>query len=444
MPFNSYFDEPDLYKNKFNFYEQGGSPFLLKKFIESIEHQKDDIEEINISWYLYNNKYVHDYLKEISKTGILINVITIPLEGYDHTKPQPLENLTTGEINIAKVTKYDLARKIFREMYHSTSHPNFNLYIFPHLYVRSSYINKFSRGSLPYSLHIKSAYIKKTNGYTLLLSSSNLAVRDLVKHESMISIEDEQGYEKIVKSFYFDLINNSIHIKDYNKLLNTTCNLYKKIVFKKSMFIGITAPFYNNSAHITEKTLTEYIQSAKERIIICAQHLAAFNYQFNAKHHSVMTKNETRKGILGAVLEMAKKSINVTCLSQTFTPLLEDENKFKKTKFRRPVNTTNFQKFYKQIMVTNNIEYFVNEYIHSKYILIDNTLIYCSFNFTPTQFIYLDNVNISRFKNMPDISYNGIHCEVGMHVVIKDQNTITAFEKNIAGIKNKKETIQIK
>jgi hypothetical protein len=44
---------------------------------------------------------------------------------------------------------------------------------------------------------------------------------------------------------------------------------------------------------------------------------------------------------------------------------------------------------------------------------------------------------------MPELNYSGIHCEVGMHLVIKDQNTIKAFENNVASIIHKKETIQV-
>ncbi|WP_396632363.1 phospholipase D-like domain-containing protein [Maribacter sp. R86514] len=443
MPFRSYFDEPENYKDRFGFYDQGGSPLLLQKFIDTIEEQKNDIEEINISWYLYNNQHLHDYLKEVATSGIIVNVITIPLEGYDHSNPKVIENLVTGEKSSTSFTKYNLARKIFGEMYRTTSNENFNLYIFPHLYVRSARVKKFSRGTLPYSLHIKSAYIKKKSGYIVLMSSSNLAVRDLVKNESMISVEDEPFYEENIEIFYKNLIGNSIPIKDYKAALDTTSNTYEKLEFTYSDLVGATAPFYYDSTHLLEKKLSHYIQSAKERIIVCAQHLAAFNYEFNAKHHSTVKENETRKGILGEVIGMANKGVKITCLSQTFAPLAEDEYKFKKSNFRKPANSHNFQQFFSQLAKTKNAEYFVNKNIHSKYIIIDNILIYCSFNFTPTQFIYLDNVKILKFKNMPDLSYSGIHCEVGMHLVIKDQTTVKAFENNVADIIRKKETIQV-
>jgi hypothetical protein len=444
MPFKAFFDGPNNYKNKFDFYEQGSSPSLLKKVIETIEAQKDEIEEINISWYLYNNKFLHDYLKRLSKNGVVVNVITIPLEGYDNSKPQILKDLVTGKRRKERVTKYHLAREIFGEIYRSEAYPNFNMYFFPHLYVRSEYVNKFSRGALPYSLHIKSAYIKKKAGYILLLSSSNLAVRDLVKYESMICIQDEANYQDQFKSFYKDLISNSINIKNYNKTFNTTCNTFDFINFQQQHSSFITAPFYKNSANILDQSLSEYIMSAKERIIICAQHLAAFNYQFNAKYHSTIKENETRKGVLGAVIEMANNGLPITCLSQTFAPPADEESNFKNVKFRRPANTNNFKQFYAQLALTKNAEYFVNENLHSKFIIIDNKLIYCTYNFTPTQFIYLDQVSIPQFRKMPELSYEGIHCEVGMHVIIENEHVLKAFENNIELIKNRPETIQVK
>jgi hypothetical protein len=444
MPYKVFFDGPYNYKNKFDLYEQGGSPLLLEKLIETIEEKKNEIEEINISWYLYNNRFLHNYLKYISKNGVTVNVVTIPLEGYDNTKPQILEDLVSGKKRKEKVTKHSLAREIFLEMYNSKEYPNFNIFFFPHLYVRSENVNKFSRGTLPYSLHVKSAYIKKKNGYIILLSSSNLAVRDLVKYESMICIQDEANFENNFKFFYTDLIKNSVNIKNYNTTFNTTCNTFDIFKFKNTDFSFITAPFYNNSANDLDKLLCEQILSAKERIIICAQHLAAFNYQFDAKYHSTIKESETRQGVLGAVIAMANKGLQITCLSQTFAPPSAAEENFAENKFRRPVNTGNFQQFFSQLILTKNAEYFVNEYLHSKFIIIDNKLIYCTYNFTPTQFIYLDQVNIATFKNMPGISYEGIHCEVGMHVIIENESVLKLFMKNVDLIKNEQGTIRVK
>ena len=130
MSFHAYFDGPHNYKHPLDFYEQGGSPLLLKRFIDTIDAQKQDIVEINVSWYLYNNRLLHNYLKTLSKTGIVVNIVTIPLEGYDHSKPQLLKDLDTEKQRKESVTKYDLAREIFAEMYKSEDHPNLNLFFF--------------------------------------------------------------------------------------------------------------------------------------------------------------------------------------------------------------------------------------------------------------------------------------------------------------------------
>lgn len=305
MSVNTFFDGLQHYRKKLCFYEQGGSPLLLEKLIETIESEKENILEVNMSWYLYNNRFLHNYLKTLSERGIKVNVITMPLEGYDNSKPQLLEDLFTGKQRKERVTKYGLAKEIFADIYHSAHTPNFNMYFFAHLYVRSPYVNKFSRGALPYSLHVKSAYIKKKSGSMIILSSSNLALRDVVKHESMICIQDEAHYDSAFESFYKDLIRNSIHIKEYHKNFNISCNSFDPIEFKSSTSSFITAPFYTDSANILDHTLTQLILSAKERIIICAQHLAAFNYEFNGKYHSTLTSVETRQGILGAILTMA-------------------------------------------------------------------------------------------------------------------------------------------
>ena len=443
MPVTAFFDGPHNYSNRFDFYEQGGSPLLLKRIIEIIEKNKSEIEEINIGWYLYNNKYFHSFLKGISEEGVKVNVITIPLEGYDNNKPKRLKNLDTGEIQNTKVTKYSLAREIFSEMYKTAQHPNFSLYFFPHLYVRSEFVKKFSRGTLPYSLHLKSAYIKMKYGYIIVLSSSNMATRDLVKHESLICIQNEDHYEEGFKNFYNDLINNSIPIKEYKREFNTSRNTFNFINFKSSSHYFIAAPFYYNSANDLDKSLSDYILKAKERVIICSQHLAAFSYRFKSKYHSKIEEDETRDGVLGSAIKMAKTGLKVTCLSQTFVPPPGQESRFQGSDFRKPANKGNFQRFFAELSLFDNAAYFVNENIHSKFIIIDNTLIYCTYNFTPTQFIYLDDVNIPNFREMPKTSYKGIHCEVSAHVVIEDRSILNLFLDHTQLIKSNKLTIQV-
>ena len=444
MPFSAFFDGPNHYPAKMKFYDQGGSPKLLDHLIEVIEAQKNEIVEINIAWYLYNNQYLHRYLKSLSIEGITINVITIPLEGYDHSKPKKLTDLSTGQKKEHSVTKYELAKEIFGEMYRTEAYPNFNLYFFSHLFVRSPLVKKFSRGSFPYSLHLKSAYIKKKKGCCIILSSSNLAVRDIVKHESLVCIQDEEQYEESFKNFYSDLISNSIHVKNYKREDNTTCNTFNFIASKDTLpHSFITAPFYFDSSNRLEEVIIHQVSIAKERVIICAQHLAAFNYWFNARYHSVIKESKIRGGVIGKLVKKAKEGVNITCLSQTFAPPAGREAAFEGISFRQPVNKRNFQEAYEALTHTENATYYVNQDLHSKYIIIDNKLIYCTYNFTPTQFTYLDRVNISKFKEMPDTGYQGTHCEVAAHVVIEEKTIVDLFVKNIEMVKALENTIRV-
>lgn len=443
MPFNAYFDGPNNYQSKFDFYKQGNAPLLLKKLISLIEENKDELLEVNLCWYLFNNEILHDFLKRTSLSGIKVNIVTIPLQGYDASNPKDLIDLETKKQVKYSVTKYDLAKKIFEEAYKSKEFPNYNIYFFPHLYVRSSKVKSFSRSKLPYSMHLKAAYLKKKNGSIIVLSSSNLAVRDLVKYESLVVVEDEPVYDANVCKFFSDMIKNSIHIKSYNSSFDMSCNRYDFMYSLNDLNSFFTAPFYYDSSNLLEEKLINLINTAKNRIIICAQHLAAFNYEFNSTYHSKKVNNETRKGILGAIMEKAQKGIKTTCISQTFIPQKNGPKGLSNVSFRRPVNKRSFQQFYEELSKTENTAYYVNENLHSKYIIIDNTLIYCTYNFTPTQFTFLDRVHIEKFEKMPDLSYSGVHCEVAGHVVIRDKNLVNLFLENIELVCNASETVKV-
>ena len=443
MPYQAYFDGPHNYPKRFNFYESGGSPFLLEKLIATIEHNKQDIQSITLAWYLYNNKKLHEYLRELSTTGILINVITIPLEGYDNQNPKPLITKKTGVKTTRVYTKYALAKAIFSEAYHAADCPNYQLHFFPHLYVRSHRVKKFSRGNLPYSLHLKGAFITKKNGFILALSSSNLAVRDLVKQESMVFIEDEPEYLESTQTFFDHLLANSIPLTSFTAQLNTSKNNYAFCRSNNSTECFFTAPFYFDSANDLEKRIIPIINKATRRIIICAQHLAAYDYPFKAAFHSTQSGRVIRNGLLGAIIAKAKLGISTTCLSQTFVPSSEQKAQFSTHKFRRPANTSNFKAFYAALATAPQANYFVNANIHSKFIIIDDLLIYCTYNFTPTQFIFLDKVKIDRFDEMPDLTYEGIHCEVGAHVIIKEPSILNAFLDNVALIVRGKDTVKV-
>lgn len=444
MAYKAFFENPEDYNSKFDFHVLGGSPRLIKEFIQILKDNKDEILEINLSWYLFNNLILHNFLKKLSKEGIKVNIITIPLEGYDDNNPKKIK-LKNGNYSDSTYTKYDLAKIIFKELFLAEDLPNYNIYFFPHLFVRTAHVKKFSRGRLPYSLHIKAGLIKKKKGSIVILSSSNMAVRDLVKYETLLVIEDVKQYQKDFEMFFSNHVKNSIHIKKFSSKLNTASLAYpyEKNISNNNIFF--TSPLYFDSSNLLEEELNKLILSAKNRIVVCAQHLAAFDYEFKAQFHSTRNLNEQRIGILGTILEMARKGVGVTCLSQTFAPPLSGTEKYKNNKFRAPINTSNFTKFFSEFekLNNNNNNYLVNPNIHSKFIIIDQKLIFCTYNFTPTQFTYLDSVDIKHFVNMPNLSYKGIHCEIGVHVVIEDEEIIKSFESHISAIKKAGETIKV-
>ena len=161
---------------------------------------------------------------------------------------------------------------------------------------------------------------------------------------------------------------------------------------------------------------------------MCAQHLAAFNYKDRRQNHAETESIENREGLLGRIIAAGRKGVHTVFFSQTFSP---DDPADLPVKFRQPANSANFQNFYRELKHVENTHYYVNESIHSKFIIIDEKLVYCTYNFTPTQFIYLDNVNIASFVNMPEMSYEGTHCEVAAHVIIEDEQIVECFLTNM-------------
>lgn len=64
---------------------------------------------------------------------------------------------------------------------------------------------------------------------------------------------------------------------------------------------------------------------------------------------------------------------------------------------------------------------------------------YSKCNFTQSQFVYLPNVKIDHFENMPG-SYVGIFCEFGVYAVITNKEFtqwLVDYTKEIEKISNK-------
>jgi len=430
MPYEVFFDGPEYYENKFDFYSCGSSPNLLKHLLEYLDKNADSLAEINIALYLFNNKLLNEKLITLSERGIEVNVYTIPIEGYDAESPKDIIDIETRAV-ISKQTKYEVAKDIF-ENHFRNKYDNYKLYFFPHIYLRSPNLKTFSRGNMPYSLHAKSfLFIHKNGSCDMAVSSSNFAVRDLVKEENLFFTYREKEHTQADLDFFVALNRHSIHISEFDFKRDYSNYDIQATDYALKQDGGFMAPFYRNSSFEIEDVIKEMIEAANEKIIIVGQHVCPINYS---------VANGERAGLAASIIEKAKQNVLVDILSQTFA----SDDSTLDSQFRKPANQKNFKKFLSQIKTCANINYFVNENCHSKYIIIDDSVFISTFNYTPTQFIYIENVTIENFINNPGKSYHGIYSEVGQFVVVKDKNIVEKYVSNFNHIIANKETQKVK
>ncbi len=432
------FDSPDLYAGKFDFYSDGSSPKLLRELSDFLMNNSNEISKICFASYLFNNEKLHQCFKDLNELGIDIEVFSIPLEGYDNTKPKRIIDLQSrNDVFPNVMSKYDLAYPIYEEM-KNIDIDGYTLYVFPHMYIRSEWVNPFSRGAMPYSLHTKSIYIKLKNGKSYsALTSSNLAVRDLVKDECLLILENDEEACRSSEAFFSALKDNSILVRDFDE--NASYYDYQIALkpYDRHTNNLFTAPFFEDSPVVAENRVTSLIKAAKERIYICAQHICAIDYTYIKGYETGRSDNERveKAGFLSEVLKKAEEGLDVRCVSQTFV-----DSNGNTHGCRRPQNTAGFRKFIGRYSQQKNAKYAANESVHSKYIIIDDTLIVTTCNFTPTQFIYLKHVDIPKFKKIPNISYKGIHSEVGQFIFIENPKACKVFKKNFEYLWDKKNT----
>jgi phosphatidylserine/phosphatidylglycerophosphate/cardiolipin synthase-like enzyme len=206
---------PSDTERQYEFYSKGCSPTIFDKLVGYLKRYENKTVRIYVALYLFNNALLHEEFKLLANKGVEIIVISIPLEGYDKNNAQFIRDENTRQsIYPQKMTKYDLAQRIYSEFTQPDFNQNYKLLVFPHLYVRSSTVRPFSRGNMPYSLHTKSLFIERqdTDKSAVALTSSNLAVRDLRKYETMLIVEGNEEANHSAAAFFHTLIINSIDI----------------------------------------------------------------------------------------------------------------------------------------------------------------------------------------------------------------------------------------
>jgi phosphatidylserine/phosphatidylglycerophosphate/cardiolipin synthase-like enzyme len=423
---HTFFDSPKNYPGKENkYFQQGNSPLILQKFIEFLQENEGKIKSIYGSMYLFNNPILHDEFKRLAQNGVKITIVSIPLEGYDDRSPQWITDSLTGKLAFPdQHTKMSMARKVYAELTRNGCGGNYSLHIFPHMFVRSENVTPFSRGNMPYSLHVKSFLIEyKDGGGAVALSTSNLAFRDRMKNEAMAIIENNEGYNSVSKKYFADLLENSIDAQSFDESANYSTYIVTNKPQPTSPGNFFIAPFYEDSPDKSGVILQEAISNATKRVYICAQHISAYQYTYPANFKQPGAKGDVKvPGFLAAALEKAKNGIDVRFLSQTFV-----DSKGDSRGCRSPANKTSFSNFIKELEKVPSFKCAANSSVHSKFIVIDDYVILTTCNFTPTQFIYLKHVDLPKFFRMPGLSYKGIHSEVGQYVVLNDPITVGKF-----------------
>ncbi len=410
-----------------NCYAEGNSPNILNNFITFLKSNIDNIDTIYACMFLYNNPILHEEFIKFANAGIKVNVISIPLEGYDkdtfkkiiyYKSSNKSDDLNRKYKLSEEHSKYTLAKLIYKDIENNAA-DHFRFYIFPHIYIRSSNIKDFSRGNLPYSLHAKSFFIKTKEGVDkIAITSSNLATIDQVKNEVMI-IANCSNDEAMNSSYFFkELISNSVSLEKADSIDTYRYKIIPKH-YTQTENNGYTAPFLKGSQNILKKLLIDMFMTARERIWITAEHICAYQCE----------------GILYHAIEAAKKGVSVKCLSQTFV-----YNDGKSHGLREPANKGAYTEFINEFSKTINCNYAVNASAHSKYIIVDNIAVVCTANFTPTQFIYKENVNI-KFGN---IDYKGIFSEVSHYIKINDQDTVNLLIDDFESVWNSPSTTKMK
>lgn len=407
-------------KRRYEFYAEGSSPNIFRQLVSFLERRKDDITEITLANYLFNNLQFANQVRRLAQLGVKVNVISIPLEGYD-TQPARCEGFNsyfTGEgcphIGESR-SKYDFAERIYRYLRQSG---DYSLHQFEHVYLRSPRVNRFSRGRVPFSLHIKSILIEMRDGSSFsVLTSSNLALRDTLKEELCLIVQNTADDLAYSRAFYRHLIEHSKQVSDVDLHTEHDYSHYRqpfnpieaRLVSGKEQFF-FTAPFLAHSNQEIEGRIRQKIASAQRRVLLCAQHINTFEAEL--KQATASTQGAVKIKLLSQTYidETHQELANGTRYpDHTVLVAGKPENT------RVPANPRSFKEFIARLKQNVPCEYYFNQDVHLKFIVVDDDVIISTGNFTLTQFVY-EAINIDKFEKF-DGSYQGTFSEVNGYFV---------------------------
>jgi len=342
--------------------KEGSCPELLYDLFSELE----GAEEIHIAAYLFNNPIYYDFLSGLARKGCKIKITSLPLRGYTD-KDTWVEGYTE------KISAQQVAKRIYNKV---NSTRNMEIEIFPHLYVW--YGALYADGGASYSFHVKAIYAKFPKSENkCIISSGNFMLADAFHSDNLLVLEGIPKYEMAFRTFFSDLEKYSI---PYNKF----CLKFKsysdeflyaftgrEINLRKSKFKDcfFTSPFYlyngEGSNHYAGNRIIKLIGKSSDRIWICAQHF-----------HDIVSYDTERETIIKTLYDKynSNPQVHFRFLKQVPHTSLADKR-------RAGIAETLFQ-------FVMQAEQRYNKLVHDKFMIIDDTLLVSTGNYTTTQFAF--------------------------------------------------------
>ncbi|NLX71549.1 MAG: hypothetical protein GX024_11820 [Clostridiales bacterium] len=387
-------------------FPEGGCPQLLYDLLEELK----GASEIHIAAYLFNNPIYLDYIKSFVNQGCKVYITSLPIRGYDD-KPVSVKGYDK------KISGREMAIKVYNEI---QGVEGIDLYIFPHMYMW--YGALYADKGASYSFHVKAILAKfKNEEPKCILSSGNFMFTDPPHSDSFIVIQGSEEHTQVFSRFFGDVESYSIPYSEY-------INLYKdaKSDFNYS-FVGkeidldpnfvkncfFTAPFYTiggiGSNHYAGQRIIDVIKNAKKRIWICAQHF-----------HDVVSFDPARRTIIDAIYNSHRENnqLDLRFLKQVAHSSLADKR-------RAAIAETLFQ-------YVLNAKQRVNKLVHDKFLIVDNSLIVTTANYTSTQFAFGKRKMEMTFGKGDKQVKEDYFSEVNGFLILPncDSNALQVYEKH--------------
>jgi len=336
----------------------GSNSAIYWDIIQELKRKKEEeIEEIRLALYLFNNIHLYRELLEMAKKGVKVTVTSLPLTGYDWRK------ISEAKYVYGKVLDDDVME----------------LLVFPHMYLW--YGAEYAGGGASYSFHVKAGLIKYRDGTsTVFLTSGNLALGDPTHSETAIFVEDSNSspYVAAFRLFFDEVERRAKSWKEYAEQVEGLDHELQQIF--DFAFVGglnlinhriteafFTAPFIKvvgkGSNHYGRESIVNLIESAKRRVLVCAQHshdLSPFdNYSGTTIIRALITAKENNP------------EMDVRALKQVASSGLADK--------RRAA-------FVECHLDHAGVAQMANKLVHDKFVIADDTVLITTSNFTATQF----------------------------------------------------------